>query len=227
MPNKVAFLVDGWFFNRSFFNRNFPLKDGNHLLKYCRTHLAAEDRLFRIYFYDTEPYQGEGTNPASGKRIDFSTTFVARDQNTFLQSLKRTPFVDLRLGRAIFDNQWVIQSEYTHGVLSGEIDPKKLTEREVKPAIRQKGVDMMLGLDLASLVLKRLVDRIVIVSADSDMAPAAQFARNEGVQIVLDPLGNPPVGIHLEESVDEVKTNFSDYLKACCNVRIIKKAENS
>ena len=188
MPNKVAFLVDGWFFNRAFFNKNFPLKDGGHLVKYCKTHLEADDRLYRIYFYDTEPYKGEGTNPVSGRVIDFSSTRVAQAQMTFLRNLHRTPFVDLRLGRTLFDHQWLIQSTKTKGILDGSLDPQRLLEKDVKPSIRQKGVDMMLGLDLANLVLKKLVDKVVVISADSDVEPAMQFARNEGVQVVLDPL---------------------------------------
>jgi len=53
----------------------------------------------------------------------------------------------------------------------------------------QKGVDMKIGLDIASLAFKRQVRRIVLISGDSDFVPAAKLARREGVDFVLDSMG--------------------------------------
>jgi uncharacterized LabA/DUF88 family protein len=54
--------------------------------------------------------------------------------------------------------------------------------------LRQKGVDMRIGLDIASLTLKRLASTIVLIAGDSDFVPAAKLARREGLQFILDPL---------------------------------------
>lgn len=54
--------------------------------------------------------------------------------------------------------------------------------------LRQKGVDMRIGLDIASLTLKKLAKTIVLVAGDSDFVPAAKLARREGLQFVLDPM---------------------------------------
>ena len=54
----------------------------------------------------------------------------------------------------------------------------------------QKGVDMKIGLDIASLAFKKLVKRIVLVSGDSDFVPAAKLARKEGIDFILDPIWN-------------------------------------
>lgn len=54
--------------------------------------------------------------------------------------------------------------------------------------LRQKGVDMRIGLDIASLTLKKLAKSIVLVAGDSDFVPAAKLARREGLQFVLDPM---------------------------------------
>jgi uncharacterized LabA/DUF88 family protein len=56
----------------------------------------------------------------------------------------------------------------------------------IEPNIRQKGVDMRIGLDIASLTLKKQVQVIVLVTADSDFIPAMKFARREGAQLVID-----------------------------------------
>jgi uncharacterized LabA/DUF88 family protein len=49
----------------------------------------------------------------------------------------------------------------------------------------QKQVDMLLGLDIADVSINRLVDKIVLIGYDSDMAPALKLARTNGVQSEL------------------------------------------
>ena len=57
--------------------------------------------------------------------------------------------------------------------------------------IEQKGVDLRIGLDIARLALRQLVDTLVVVTGDSDMIPAFKFARSEGIRVFLDHLGGP------------------------------------
>jgi predicted TIM-barrel fold metal-dependent hydrolase len=44
---------------------------------------------------------------------------------------------------------------------------------------------------IARLALRGLVDTLVVVTGDSDLIPAFEFARREGVRVLLDPLGAP------------------------------------
>jgi uncharacterized LabA/DUF88 family protein len=60
---------------------------------------------------------------------------------------------------------------------------------------------MKLGVDVTSLALKRLVNRIVLIAGDADFVPAAKFARREGIDFVLDPMWNP-VPPSLFEQID-------------------------
>ncbi|VFN07680.1 MAG: NYN domain-containing protein [Candidatus Kentron sp. G] len=73
--------------------------------------------------------------------------------------------------------------------LPGKQDSVTLTHEHLKPNIQQKGVDMRIGLDIASLTLKRHVGIIVLVTGDSDFVPAMKFARREGAQLYLVTLG--------------------------------------
>lgn len=75
--------------------------------------------------------------------------------------------------------------------------------------IKQKGVDMRIGLDIASLAFKRQVDQIVLIAGDADFVPAAKLARREGIDFILDPLWNP---IHddLIEHIDGLKSVCPD-----------------
>ena len=57
---------------------------------------------------------------------------------------------------------------------------------------------MRIVLDIAALSYKRLVDRIVLISGDSDFVPAAKVARREGIDFVLDPMWN-----HINNSLFE------------------------
>lgn len=71
--------------------------------------------------------------------------------------------------------------------------------------IEQKGVDMKIGLDIASLSFKKQVDQIVLISGDSDFVPAAKLARREGIDFVLDPLFNH-ISADLSEHIDGLRT---------------------
>ncbi len=65
---------------------------------------------------------------------------------------------------------------------------RKIEPKDFVPDIKQKGVDLRIGLDIARLSLSHLVDVIVVVTGDSDMVPAFKFARREGLRIYLDHL---------------------------------------
>ncbi|PTY02418.1 hypothetical protein DB346_09730 [Verrucomicrobia bacterium LW23] len=73
--------------------------------------------------------------------------------------------------------------------------------------LRQKGVDMRIGLDISTLTLKKQVDTIILVTGDSDFVPAAKLARREGVEFLLDPLWQS-VNDDLHEHVDGVVSAF-------------------
>ena len=68
--------------------------------------------------------------------------------------------------------------------------------------MHQKGIDMKIGIDIASLALKRFVDKIVLISGDSDFVPAAKLARREGIDFVLDPMHSSHVENNLFEHID-------------------------
>jgi uncharacterized LabA/DUF88 family protein len=84
---------------------------------------------------------------------------------------------------------------------------RKIQEGDVNIELRQKGVDMRIGLDIASMTLKQQVDTIVLVTGDSDFVPAVKLARREGVEILIDPLWQR-VSDKLSEHVDGIASAF-------------------
>lgn len=90
-------------------------------------------------------------------------------------------------------------------LLRGEIQIEDLKESDFLFSVDQKGVDMRIGLDIASLSYKKLVDQIVLISGDSDFVSAAKLARREGIDFILDAL-HTNIKPNLFEHIDGLRT---------------------
>lgn len=83
-----------------------------------------------------------------------------------------------------------------------------LSDQDLVLNMRQKGVDMKIGIDIATFAYKKLVDQIVLISGDSDFVPAAKLARTEGIDFILDSLG-----MHINENLVEHIDGLRSYYK--------------
>jgi uncharacterized LabA/DUF88 family protein len=117
--------------------------------------------------------------------IDFGASPSAANNRSLQATLSRQAFFALRFGELHCEG-WRIKKK----VLKKKGPKVEITAADFEPNIRQKGVDMRIGLDIASLTLKRHADVIVLVTADSDFVPAMKFARREGAQLLLVTLGH-------------------------------------
>ena len=81
----------------------------------------------------------------------------------------------------------------------------ELREEDFRLKVDQKGVDMKIGIDIASMAYKGQVDKMVLISGDSDFVPAAKLARREGIDFVLDPMG-APIKPELFEHIDGLRS---------------------
>ena len=84
---------------------------------------------------------------------------------------------------------------------------QNLQAGDVALGLRQKGVDMRIAIDIASLTLKKQVSTIVLVAGDSDFVPAAKLARREGMEFILDPLWQQ-VNDDLFEHIDALQSGL-------------------
>jgi uncharacterized LabA/DUF88 family protein len=142
-------------------------------------------RLHRIYFYDSKPLETQARKPLGGGTIDFAASGVAVQNSNLQACLMREPFFALRFGELHLEG-WRLRRR----VLRRSGAMIQINADDLEPNIRQKGVDMRIGLDIASLTLKKHAQMIVLVTADSDFVPAMKFARREGAQLVLITLGH-------------------------------------
>ena len=60
-----------------------------------------------------------------------------------------------------------------------------LTDEDFEAKFEQKGVDMRIGLDMATLSANHSVDLIALVTNDTDCIPAMKHARRAGLQVAL------------------------------------------
>jgi len=94
--------------------------------------------------------------------------------------------------------EWVLSSSKLNDLIKGTISVSDLKESDIKPAVRQKAVDMKIGLDIAWIATKRIADKLIIITGDADIVPALKSARKEGMVVVLDHLHN-----HIQPSLQE------------------------
>jgi uncharacterized LabA/DUF88 family protein len=210
--NKVAILVDGTFFLKRYFslhkdtNSRTPENVAKKLCTLAHDH-SKDCYLYRIFYYDSFPYDKKLHNPISKQCIDFSKTSQYTFRIKLYEELKQKRKVALRLGY-LKDNhicKWEIKKDKLSYLLNKTMKWDELTENDVMPDLQQKGVDIRIGLDIASLAYKKLVNKIVLISGDSDFVPAAKVARREGIDFVLDPLWSP-ISPDLFEHIDGLKS---------------------
>ena len=126
--------------------------------------------------------------------------------NDFLDALKKKRKFALRLGKLAEEQaHYTIRPEVVKKLCNGTIAFTDITEKDFCLEIDQKGVDMKIGLDIASIAYKKQVDQIVLISGDSDFVSAAKLARREGIDFILDPLG-AHIKPDLFEHIDGLRT---------------------
>ena len=222
---KVAILIDGGYFLkrlptvRTDVDPTDPDDVARSIRQLVRSHLDqfnavwkvadANQLLYRTFYYDARPYGRKAHKPISGEAVDFAKTEQARFRERLFDSLRSSRNVALRRGevRKELHRSWVLRADAQAALLNGQRAVADLTDEDFTLAVRQKGVDMRIGLDIASLAHKRQADTIVLVAGDSDFVPAAKLARREGVRFVLDPLWQN-VPVDLNEHIDGLTSGF-------------------
>lgn len=211
----TAILIDGGFFLRRF-RTCYPSRNSADPQAVARTafelalsHLeernGVKHDLYRIFFYDCPPLQKKAHFPVTRRAVDFSKTAQSSFRLALHDELRKLRKVALRLGHLSDHAEWRLKDGKLKHLLEGSLAFGGLTDDDFEYATPQKGVDMRVGLDIASLSYKDLVDQIVLIAGDADFVPAAKLARREGIDFVLDPLWH---AIHpsLHEHVDGVRS---------------------
>jgi len=222
MDIKVAVLVDGSFFLKrlNFFKRKYypshsdltAIEVVQILNSSIKKHLNSSSNgtyqhLYRVFYYDSPPLDIKAHYPLiepgeTNKRVkDFSKDPKGKQRKEILDELKKQRKFALRLGTIKHDKQWKLTDYSLNKLLKGEKKFDELTNDDFFYSMRQKGVDIKLGVDVATLTQEKVVDKIILMAGDSDFVPAAKLARVGGIDFVLDALRNN-IDPSLHEHID-------------------------
>lgn len=166
---RTAVLIDGGFV-RVLARTAGHIYNPDLIEKLAHAAVADSETLFRALYYDCEPYQGRVQLPVSGRHRTLSAS------GKWLDDLARRDFFAVRRGVLKFRGFKPKRVPVAGGAMSDD---------DFQPDFEQKGVDMRIGLDMASLSMGPIVDRIILISNDTDCVPAMKHARKAGVQVVL------------------------------------------
>lgn len=209
---RTAILVDGAFYRKRayyFWGDKTPRERADELRQYCMKHIKMEKQgaeLYRVFYYDCPPSKKKIYHPLIKQTIDLSKMPICKWSEDFYDELKHQRKFALRLGR-LADEQafYNLKPEITKKILNGSLNISDLSENDFNLEITQKGVDMRIGVDISSLSFKRQVDRIVLISGDSDFVPAAKQARREGIDFIIDSM-RAKIKNDLYEHIDGMRT---------------------
>ena len=220
---KTAILVDGGFYRKRatylWGQKNAECR-ANELYHYCMAHISDfppdkpnEQRyLYRVLYYDCMPIKKSLYHPLEKRNIDYGRSDTYTWMENFLYQIKTKRKFALRLGELSDAYAGIgLNPDATKKLCSGKITIDDLTEHDLVFSLgQQKGVDMKIGLDIASLSYKRLVDQIILIAGDSDFVPAAKLARREGIDFILDPLW-ASIRPSLFEHIDGLKSQWKNH----------------
>lgn len=214
---RTAILVDGGYYRKraeDLWGKKSPQERADEIFKYCMLHISEpkEPRdLYRIFYYDCPPMTRKLKHPLTGEEIDYSAGSGTKWTNDLYSELACKRKIALRMGElaenvASFKLKDAAMSE----ILSGKRDASQLVKSDFYLDVKQKGVDMRIGLDAASIAFGRYVDQIVLIAGDSDFLPVAKMARRNGIDFILDPMKQMPKK-NLQEHIDGMET-FTDLM---------------
>lgn len=213
-PTVTAVMVDvGFYLTQAerIFGRLPPDQAAKKLHQYALNHLNDDGgrrtaRLYRIFVYDAPPAAWKGHTPLAKKSVDLSQSPTAQWRRKFHETLRGQRKVALRMGEIpTTQARWQLKPHVLKDLVNGKRRWEDLTDDDFRLDLRQKGVDMRLGLDIASLAFKQQVNPIVLISGDADFVPAAKLARREGIDFILDPMW-ATIRPGLYEHIDGLRT---------------------
>ena len=158
---RAAILIDGGYFLkrlpvvRKDINAKDPGDVARSVNQLIRGHLTQLNDvygvknpyqlLYRVFFYDARPYGERAHTPITKKQFDYATSPQAIFRTTLFAELRRVRDLAVRLGHVNKDSDrsWILNSESQKRLLNGSLTVSGLTDADFRPALRQKGVDML------------------------------------------------------------------------------------
>ena len=211
-PKKTAILIDGGYYSaraKYLWGPKSERDRANELHQYAMLHITEPEEpreLYRIFYYDCPPMTRTIRHPLTGEDIDFASKAGTRWSNNFHRYISEQYRTALRMGElAETTASFILKDNVLDALINGSKSVDDLTEADFRLNVKQKGVDMRVGLDVASLAYGHYVDQIILIAGDSDFLPAIKMARKYGLDFILDPMKQKPKH-NMVEHVDSLET---------------------
>ncbi|GLH57548.1 NYN domain-containing protein [Helicobacter ailurogastricus] len=201
-------------FKPPYFNYN----NMHQLMAFFKAFIQPDEVLYRMYIYVSEPFVEAAARARDELKVqieDYKRDYpkdyegkIRRSNNVQEFNRNLTLFTDMpkevRVGKAKILFEYVPRIE--------EVDKIKMESTRKQMFVRQKQVDLLLGLDMAHLVdnfyQTNQHGHILLFSRDSDFVPALEFARGQHVFKAF--IGRmekfPPFPDELKGACDGVRT---------------------
>ena len=144
--------------------------------RFCRK-LQNRRQLIRIYYY----------NAKVGKREEPERY---RHQQAFFSGVNAVPYLELRLGRLVYNN-WPNVPPY------------------------EKGIDVQLTTDMLTHSFKNNYDVVILVAGDSDYVGALQAVKDNGKHVEVALFGKRGTSWQLRNVADRVVTLNKQFMRGC------------
>lgn len=211
-PKKTAILVDGGYYRvraSALWGKKSAKDRADELHQYAMLHITEPDEpreLYRIFYYDCPPMVRTIRHPLTSADIDYASKTGTKWSNSFHCFISEQYRTALRMGElAESTASFILKDNVLSDLISGLKEVSDLTEADFRLDVKQKGVDMRVGLDVASLAYGHYVDQIILIAGDSDFLPAIKMARKYGLDFILDPMKQKPKH-NMVEHVDSLET---------------------
>ncbi|MBR5887755.1 MAG: NYN domain-containing protein [Akkermansia sp.] len=186
MQHTYSILIDGGYFSKIYSSKRNAYPTAADVMRVTDRIQQTPDflnkELLRIYYYDAPPLQTKITNPISKAQIDLGNSDLAKRAQRLHATLSQSPDFALRLGE-LKQNTWAVKPKVWPSDKAPSQNSVILTADDIKPDIKQKGVDLRIGMDIACMAIRKNVQTIVLITGDSDMVPALKLARREGLRV--------------------------------------------
>jgi len=160
--NKVMVFIDG-----AYLRKYTKEKYGTDLLNYYNlghklalTAVGSHPNLIRIYYYDALGSMKDAEkvqDQLERATVKGRTTQLIAEQEKYFEIISKQEFVTIRLGRLVVAN---------------------------KETPRQKGVDILMAIDMLAAAYENQYDWAVLVAGDSDFLELVKKVKHMGVNIM-------------------------------------------
>lgn len=161
--HRVMLFIDGYYLAKKISEKVDGTINYDALAKYLNTHARFDNRvgpiMIRAYYYDGKPDIKDAENFAVENQEEAKQKIedAIKTQDEELAKIRTTDLFDVRLG---------------HAVLDGELE------------FRQKGVDLLIGIDMISKAYEGQYDVAVLVAGDSDFIELVQAVKHIGPRVI-------------------------------------------